>query len=236
MRFAIITLSLVLLCCAFVLVFPKSKKNSIYNEGIIHFRSYYVNAADTFRYDKKTILFDTGTYYVKENRILRIPYHAEPILMAEAKNSSGSQSSLYLDLSNPGYIMDLNKKLVYIFNDSASRIKKVKSLDSLYSELLHGGLIGWNTQLVKIISQDPSGLSGIALKTDTKETIVFRCSKHPWNVTSPLNYFFNGLKYPVVAMAFGKNNIDNKIDKWLVYEITAVEDKKIDEKFFHLMQ
>lgn len=232
----IITLSLVLLCLAFSIILPNSKKDPAPTEGIIHFRSYYVNAEDTFRYEKKILLFDTGIYYVKGNRVLRIPYHAEPIILAEAKNSTGGPSSISFDLSKPGYFMDLNKKMAYILNDSFSHIKKVKPLDSLYGELMHGGLIRWNTQLVKIISIDTSFLfSGIALKTDTEETIAFKFSKQPWKLTSPLNHFFNGLSYPVVSIAFARYNFEKKVDKWIVYEITEVEDKKVDEKKFKLM-
>jgi hypothetical protein len=233
MRSAIIvTLSLVLLCLVFLLVSTKSKKNSISNEGIIHFRSYYVKAADTFNYEKKISFFDTGTYYVKGNKTFRLPYHASPI-MEEQKDSLGNPISLFLDLSNPAYLMDFDKKLVYLFNDSSAHFR-VKSLDSLYSELLHDGRIRWNPQLVKIISIDTSSIiSGVALKTDTKQTMVFRCSKQSWNITSPLNYFFYGLHDPVTSIAFGmKNNVDNKIETWLVYEITDVEYKKIDEKYF----
>src|SRR5687768_2720950 len=115
----IITLSFVLLCLTFFLVSSKSKKNSISNEGIIHFRSYFVKAADTFNYGKKISLFDTGTYYVKGNKTFRLPYHAKPIREAQ-RDSLGNPVSVFLNLSNPAYLMDFNKKLVYLFNDSTA--------------------------------------------------------------------------------------------------------------------
>ena len=231
----VITLFLILHRFTFPCLFAQTGRAPIANEGIIQFRLYIVGKADTFSYANKIRFLDTATYFVKGNKVFRKPYKDKLTLLGSQKDQMGNSTTFYQDLSSPGYLLDFDRKVAYIYNDSTNKIR-VKALDSINGEALFHNSASQNANLVKIISIDTTNrFSGLAVKTDTKDTIAFICARDRSKMASPLNAFFNGLTYPVVKVCYGlKHTVTKQISGWAVYEITALQPKKIDEKYFFI--
>lgn len=237
----VFVLSTSLLC--YILAFAGKKvelKDT--EEGEIHFRSYYVNVADTFNYTKKIRLFDTAVYYVKGEKIFRTPYLAKPELMY-TDTTSGNSTAIYEDLSRPGYLMDFSNRKCYIKESSSSLI--TKSLDSLASEMLYYGRIKNDPKFLvrsidtlhPIIVNGKTVFNGVATYLDKPTVFLLRFCKDKQGVSSPLNYNFKGATYPIIAFAqSNKDRVTGKTVSWLVQEITSAESKHIDDKYFSVSE
>lgn len=207
-------------------------------EGMLRLRCYGVSLKDTFNYEKAQKIIDTGTYLIKGNKVLRKAYEMELKYQHASNDNSRVRVNVDMSLVSPQYLIDFEKKLYYVY-DTDSAVIHEKPIRELVSDILYLPRIRNMTQTkllqidTTVYVREQTLYTGTAIMIETKDTVVFKCSRKPLPLRSPLNDWIPGVRYDIIAIGISmKSRVNISEKNWFMIEILDLKAEKVNPKEF----
>jgi hypothetical protein len=229
---ALLIISTIHIQCSFIGV----QKHVKPDQGIIHLNVYIVHDHNILDFKTKGELFEDFVYYIKGAKILRLANKVPPL------DTILNGQRLIIDKSNPTYLIDTNKKLVYTFgSQNGHDVIHLDSLKNAGADFVYTAMFTQPRPGVKILSQDEKSKqysisddyyygSGVVNNTDT---FYFKYTTKKLPVPSPLNFFVAGFEHDIVTISFPLKPRPGKLtSSRLLFNIDKDEAKSLPDSNF----
>jgi hypothetical protein len=212
-------------------------------EGIVTVVMYPKTKADTIKYFDIT---HGRRYFIKGNKILRkdsivskkLPLQKDTTRL---RNGLAIQTTFTVSVVHPMYLIDLEKQQAFTFFKKDSQLfVSVDTLDKHFEESYYKPK-NQRKEIVIHLMSDTSAkvIAGkicyMAQGIYNGDTAYFRYTKEPLKMKSPLNVFAVDFPYPILSLDSKiRNPKTGEFQGWVTLQIVELQEVKLNDSLFKI--